>query len=106
LITHKIQEMRKVIGQPVQHWSQIKQNRFTYHFPHFLYFMCDQCWTGWPIPSLISMLCFMCDQCWTGWPIPSLISLLCFICGQFWTDWPIPSFISLLCFICGQCDHI
>jgi hypothetical protein len=76
LITHKIQEMREVIGQTVQHWSHIKHKKWTYHFPHFLYFMCDQCWTGWPIPSLISILCFICGQCWTGWPIPFLISIL------------------------------
>jgi hypothetical protein len=32
-------------------WSML--NRLTYPFPNFLCFMCDQCWTGWPIPSLI-----------------------------------------------------
>jgi hypothetical protein len=111
-IKHNI-EMREGIGQPVQHWSHIKHNiemregmdpfphfyivfyvwsmlnQLTYHFPHFFYFMCDQCWTGWPIPSLISMMCFMWDHCWTGWSIPSLISILCFMCDQWGMGQPV-----------------
>jgi hypothetical protein len=74
-------------------WTLI---RFSSLFPHISCFMCDQCWTGWPTPSLISILCFMCDQCWTGWPITSLIS--CVLCVINVERWHITSLIS--CILC------
>jgi hypothetical protein len=43
-------------------------------------------------------LCFMCDQCWIGWPIPSLISCVLCVINVEPVDLSPPSF--LCCVLC------